>query len=633
MLQKIRDRIQGWFAIVIIVIIAAAFMLFGVEYYIGRSGNDSKTVATVDGTKITEQQLKETYRGLERKEIRARHGAPLSEQTQQQLKQIALQEIVTNTALINAATDAGFRVSLAQVKQLIMQAPEFQAGGRFSPRRFQQLMQANQMTESQFLGHIRGTLLTNQVTFGIESSEFVLPEELAASYRLIYQKRNFGYFILPGSKFRSGVTVSKQDIENYYKQHTDQYKTPEKVKVSYLLLSSKSLEKNIQISPAKVQAYYQSNKASYKVSKRWKIARITIPLPTGANQQKIAVAEKQMKKIEAQLAKGMSFTTLMKQAGAQKATTEWVNENQASTNLSNVLSTLQLKQVSKPFHTTNGINIVRLLAKKPAKTKSFDEVKAKIKRALLQQQAEQLLSKENDQLSNLTYTNPTTLKVAAKVLDVAVQTSPLITRQGKKSGLFSNSAVLAAAFSGEVLQDGNNSNPIVLKDGSVIVLRVSKHVPSSVQVLSSVRASIKQRLLRQKAEAKAGLEAYQIESALGSDASPQTLAKKYNLKWVIKRQVLRKDKTISSPILAAAFSTVPAKDKKLSGVDSLLLVNGDYIVIKVFSYKNADYSKASTKIRQRLSSELTNLWGQINYKFYAKAAINRAKIKTKKASS
>ena len=529
MLQKIRDKIQGWIAGVIIAIIAAAFMLFGVEYYLDRGASGSKTVATVDGTKITEQQLNSTYQQLERSQQRANHKAPLTAQMQQELKQYALQEMITNVALINAATKAGFRVSLAQVKQLVTQAPEFQVSGRFSPQRFQQLIYANQTTEPQFLARIQGNLLTNQVVLGIQSSEFVLSDELAQAYQLIYQKRNFGYFVIPLSKFTSTVIISDKAIKHSYEQNKDLYKTPEKTQISYLLLSPKAYEKNIKISEKELRAYYELQKAN---------------------------------------------------TSAQ------------------------------------------------AKIKPFSEMKAKIKQVLLRQKVEQALSKKSDLLSNLTYTNPSTLTVAAKALGISVQTSPLLTRHGVKTGLFSNPSVMAAAFSDAVLKDRDNSNPITLKNGSVVVLRVSKYVPSSVQALAAVSQKIKKLLSKQKALSKAGLQAYQIETALGSGTSAQSLATKYGLTWVRKNNVSRKDKTISKPILAGAFSTTLAKDKKISGVNSLLMANGDYVVIKVFSANNADYSKATTKIKQQLAKELVNLWGRLDYKFYAKGVVDSAKVNT-----
>jgi len=633
MLQKIRDRIQGWFAGVIIAIIAGAFMLFGIESYIGGGANDSSTIATIDGEKITERQLNQAYQSLKRNQQLAQGGATLSAPARQQLKQIALQNIISNTALSNAATDAGFHVGLAQVEQLLLRVPEFQVKGQFSSQRFQQLMYANQTTEAQFLNQTRTRLLINQVALGIQNSDFVLPEELKSAYQLMYQKRSFGYFIVPITMFQSGITISKQEISNYYKQYAYQYKTPEKVKISYVLLSPKSLEKNIHIKPAQIRSYYQSNKAQYSEPKRWKIARITIALPTGASQKVTAAATKSMQKIQAQLTKGIRFSTLMKQTtNQQTATTQWINENQVSATLSNVLSTLHPKQISKPFHTPNGINIVQLLGENPASTKSFEAVKTKIKHALIQQHVAQLLLSKTEQLSNLSYTNPGTLHIAAKTLGLSVQTTPWTTREGAKSGVLSNPAVLAIAFSNEVLKDGNNSNPITLKNDTIIVLRINKHLPQSTRSLSSVSQQIKQQLIRKKREAKAGLKAYEISSALGKGSAPQALATQYGLKWVSKQQIPRQDKTVPAPILEAVFSTIPAEGKKSSGINSLLLANGNYIVIKVFKYKNGDSSKAPKNLKKALTKELAKLRGQITYKFYARAVIDHAKIDIKNTS-
>jgi len=345
----------------------------------------------------------------------------------------------------------------------------------------------------------------------------------------------------------------------------------------------------------------------------------------------MTAATKTLKKIQAQLAQGKTFAALMKQATNAKATTTWISGNRASTTLLNVLSTLQPKQVSKIFHTAEGINLIQLITKTSAKTQSFDTVKAKIKQALLQQQVAQVLAKKNDELSNLTYTNPSSLQTAAKALNIPIQTSPWITHRGSKSGLLSNAVILAVAFSDDVLKNGNNSNPITLKNGSLLVLRVNKHVPSSVKALASVKSQIKQQLFNQKVEAKVGLQAYKISASLNGGTTPQVVAKKYGLPWINKKNISRTNKTIPMPILAAAFSTTPATGKASPGINSLVMANGNYVVIKVFGYKNASYAKPTKKLQKTLLDELTNLSGQIDYKLYAKAILDHATINRKNA--
>ena len=195
MLQKISDRIQGWVAGIIIAVVAAVFALWGVEYYINRGDtNGSKPVAIVDGKHIYEKRLNALTRQLQQRIQAAQSNKPFTPQQQNQIKSLALQQLVSKTALLRAAEKQGFSASQQQVQQIVLQAPEFQVKGFFSTQRFQQFLLVTQMTELQFLAEIRGNFIMNQVAVGLEDSAFVLPNELKRAYQLIYQKRSFGYF-------------------------------------------------------------------------------------------------------------------------------------------------------------------------------------------------------------------------------------------------------------------------------------------------------------------------------------------------------------------------------------------------------------------------------------------------------
>lgn len=629
MLQKISDRIQGWVAGVIVAVIAAVFGLWGIEYYITQGPNGSKPVATVDGQKITEKQLKLLTRQIQQRVMAAQPNTSITVEQQKQIQSLALQQLISKTALLRAATKAGFNVSQLQAQRLIMVAPEFQVNGLFSPQRFQQFLLGLGMSEQQFLEQIQSSFILNQVSVGLEASAFALPNELKRVYQLIYQKRSFGYFVLPLSKFLAGVTVMDKEIQQYYQQNKEAYKTPARIKVSYLLLSPDAIEKTIKVSQVDLKAYYKSNKTSFSASKQWKIMRIMVPVPSTATPKQVAVADAKIQEIQLMLKSGQPFVSLMKQTDL-KSSVHVLTSTTAPAPIANILAMLKLGQVSDRFHTGDGINLIKLISITPEKTKTFDQAKGEIQKRIARQRAQQILSQKSDELSNLTYTNPNTLSIAAKQLGLTLQTSPWVTKAGLKKGLFANHKVISLAFSNDVLQEGNNSNLINLPDGSLLVLRVSKHQPSKVQSLSDVRQTIQTVLKKNKAESEAGLQAYQISTALASGNAPQTLAKRYGLRWVVKSTVKRNNKATPAPILTSAFLTSPAKDKIIPGTNTLVMANGDYIVLMVKSAKLADLSLAPTGQLQQLQQELVKLMGGFDYRLYGKSVMGHSKVKMNK---
>lgn len=159
MLQTISKHIQGWIAWIVIVLVAAAFIFWGLEYYLTSNNNRQKTVAEVNGVKITEEELNSTFNALQRNYTQ--QGNVLSDQAQAQLQNLALQQLILDQVLLQTVNKMGLTISATEIQQEIMSIPAFQENGQFSPQRFQQLLSNNGITPQQFLANLQGSLLAS----------------------------------------------------------------------------------------------------------------------------------------------------------------------------------------------------------------------------------------------------------------------------------------------------------------------------------------------------------------------------------------------------------------------------------------------------------------------------------------
>jgi len=620
MLQSLHEHIKGWIAGVIIGVISLSFVLWGIQYYLQRGEAGGSTIAKVGGKKITEKELNIIYQRAQR-QFAEEHGVPPTPAQNEQLKQAALQHLILNNVLLLSAEDAGFRVPRNQVNQFIMSIPGFQQNGQFSPQRYQQLLYANSLTPKQFAVQTTNLLVVNQVEAGIEGSAFALPSEAKNSYDLLHQKRAFGYFLVPSASYVKTVKVTPEGIAKYYENHKDTFETPEQVSIAYILLSPKQIAKTIKVTDAEIKQYYENNLDNYRTPQRWTIQRIFLSIPNGVTPQQIRIAQQKAQQLAARMKKGVSFQALFKE---QEGITQRVSAAEISPQMSQVLSLLKPGQVSRPFKTSKGMNIVRLVSTAPAKTKPFNKVKSQIKKVVIQKKTNTILTKQSDELSDISYTNPTALAPVAEQLNLKMETSPLFSRKGAKSGIASHPNIVATAYSDDVLQDGNNSNPVELKDGSIVVLRIKQHLPSRVQTLKEVSAQIKQQVKQQLAEAKAALVASNVESDLNQGKNASSVANHYHLIWHKKAAITRNNKNIPPSILSTAFG-LSLQQGHSAGV--AVLKNGDSAVVKVFSIDNADFDKVSQQEQEKAIDDITKHFGALDYQVYVDSAHKRAKIK------
>lgn len=619
MLQRIRERISGWVSILVIVLVGGAFILFGVEYYFQQGGaGDANTAATVNGTVISQQQLSDAISAL-RQQMGAAAAQP---NIQEQLKDYALQNLITETALLTTLENEGFDVAVPQIKAFVMQAPIFQDNGQFSEQKFQQfLMQASESPE-QFFDRVRSQFIVQGAMQGVGISAFVLPSEVDRIYALQHQSRAFGYFLLPAKSFENGINISDAQVAAYYKANAENYQTPAKAQFSYVLLSPADLAKSVSVSATEVKSYYDAHLTSFTTPVRYEVSQITVPVGANADDKAVAAAQTKITEIAKNIAQHKKLSVASASMTLSTAAIPLA--------LQTMLSQMKVGQTSEPLRTQNGFTLLTLTKVLPAETKSFSDVDKQINTMLVHQKISALLSKDGAQLSNLTYTHPDSLVPAAQALGLTVQQSPMMTNVGEKTGVFSQQSVLQAIFSSTVLQSANNSAVIPLQDGSQLVVRVLKQLPAQAVPLATVRAKIQNILLNQQAAAKAGVIAYQLQSALATGGTPEALAKKYKLDWHQVSLISFGQKTAVLPdILKAAFTTpiTQASNNKLLGAQSVMINNSDYAVVGVSQVVYPKATAMDDKTRAQETTALTNLWGQLLQHSFVNSVLKQSKIK------
>ncbi|AIT63900.1 SurA N-terminal domain-containing protein [Coxiella burnetii] len=517
MLQNIHERVKGWIAGLILAVVSLSFVLWGVQYYLQSEGGKNKTVAKVNGEKISENELNVVFQRLQRA-YSLQRGQTLVGAKAEALKEEALQDLIMNHVLLDSAEKMGFNISPAEINQIITVLPAFQENGKFSPQRFQQFLYENSLTSAQFVAQLLQVFLIQQVEKGITGSAFVLPNEIKNNYELINQARDFRYMIISSAPFLKESKVTPEMIADYYQKHRESFKAPEKLSIAYLLLSPEMIRQQVSVSDHEIKQYYESNREG----------------------------------------------------------------------------------------------------------KSFNQVKDQIKQSLLQQKINTLLTKKSDQLSTITYTNPTSLEPAARQLNLKINTTLLFSREGEKEGIAANPKIVAAAFSDDVLQGGNNSDVIELKDGSLVVLRVKDHQPSHVLPLKTVSLQIEHQLKTQLAQAKASLLAGEIQNEIHEGRSVESIAKANHLFWRNEKEVKRNNKSIPAAVMASAFSIPLKKDHSMT---TTVLNNGDSAVVQLTAIKPANFKNITEKQKNSLENLLSTQLGNLEYQFYMQAARSRAKIK------
>src|SRR5690606_35012659 len=130
------------------------------------------------------------------------------------------------------------------------------------------------------------------------------------------------------------------------------------------------------------------------------------------------------------------------------------------------LYALNKDQVSAPVQSSYGWHLIKLLGVEAPSVPTFASLKGKLTNDLKSQQVEQRFVEATKQLEDSAFES-SDLVQPAQDLGLKVQTTAPFGREGGE-GLTANRAVLQAAFSPEVLEEGSNSNALELDPETVV---------------------------------------------------------------------------------------------------------------------------------------------------------------------
>ena len=260
MLQNIRDNSQGWIAKTIIGVIVVLLALTGVDAVFQATSN-SQDAAEVNGQAITQNELAQAAE-MQRRQLLQRLGKDFDSSLldDKMLRETALKGLIERKLLLQAAQQAGFALSQAELDKVIVQIPAFQVDGKFNADLFDQRIRQEGYTRLQFRQQLEKDILASQLQAGVAGSGFVTDEEIQAFARLEKQTRDFATLTLKADP--KAVTLSDDELQAYYKEHNSQFMSPEQVILEYIELNKAAFFDQVEVKDEDLQAAYQKEIAN-----------------------------------------------------------------------------------------------------------------------------------------------------------------------------------------------------------------------------------------------------------------------------------------------------------------------------------------------------------------------------------
>ena len=621
MLQNIRDNSQGWIAKTIIGVIVALMALTGFDA-IFQATSTSQDAAKVNGEEITQNELSQAV-DMQRRQLMQQLGKDFDASLldEKMLREAALKGLIDRKLLLQGAASSKFAFSEAALDQVILQTPEFQVEGKFSPDRFDQVIRQLGYSRLQFRQMLAQEMLIGQVRAGLAGSGFVTDAQVLAFARLEKQTRDFAALTLKADP--ASVKVTDDEIKAHYDEHAKEFMTPDQVVIDYLELKKSAFFDQVKVSDEDLQAQYQKETANLSEQRRG--AHILIEVNDKVNE---AQAKAKIEEIQARLAKGESFEALAKEFSQDPGSANnggdlgYAGPGVYDPTFEKALYALNKDQVSAPVRTDFGFHLIKLLGVEAPEVPSFASLKDKLTRELKTQQVEQRFVEATKQLEDSSF-EASDLAQPAQELKLTVHTSAPFSREGG-DGIAANRNVIQAAFSPEVLDEGANSTAIELDPETVVVLRAKEHRKPEQLPLESVAGSIRTQLAKEHATAAAKAKAEALITSLHDGKTP--LNKPVDGQgWKVSEAVSRGQEGVEPVVLQALFRMNKPESKAKPTFSSVTLADGSQVILQLNGVNEAaaptDEEKA--QYRRFLASRV----GQQDFAAYRKQLESQAEIK------
>jgi peptidyl-prolyl cis-trans isomerase D len=602
MIQWMHALSKSWMATLLMGGLTLSFVVWGIaDVFTGVSSAD---VASVGSTGIDQQEYQRLYKNFVRNQGQ-QMGMEITPDMAQKmgLPQVALQQLISRTALDNEANRLGLTTPDAELAQNVRSMQAFRGPlGTFDRPTFIQALQTAGYTEDEFLAEVRQDLTRDQLTQAVEGN-FVLPPTYAqAIFQYINEKRAADYVILSPDLVGAVAPPSDTVLAAYVKAHPERYSTPEYRDANYAGITPADVMGSVTVTDAQIQQEYDAHKATYVVPEKRDIQQIEFK------------TEKEAQDARAGIDKGMSFDELATRRGLKPeqislgtlAQTELPDADRAK-----AIFALPENQVSQPLKGAfGGYVLARVTKITPGSNKTLADVKDDIKKTLTTELAANKLVDAVNAYTDARSTGGEMKEAAAKagmkITHLAGVDASGNKPDGSKADVPADPEFLPALFKTEM---GEDSDPFPTKSGSYFVVHVNGVTPPKLKTLDQVRAQATIDWTNEQRSRQLATKALALTDQAEKDKSLDNVAKQMKVTVQHSPSLTREtnDTMFSAAFVQRIFAAQPGA--VVSGAQG---TSGNYILARVTGIahpkldpRNPGFQNGAARLSQAVAGDFS----------------------------
>jgi len=610
MLEKIREGSQGLAAKIILGLVILSFALVGVSGYLGQT--TEQPVAEVNGVQISQTKFSRAFEN-ERARLEQQFGEYFAQIASDpnymaQMRNSVIDRLVQQELQNQLALQLGLRVSDDQVKKAIIEMPYFQIAGQFDNDTYLRAIRQMSFKPETFREFLREEMTRTQLVSAVAGSDFVLPRELSKTAELQQQTRNIDYVVLTKDKMKSQVTVSDDEVTDYYQLNQQQFMAPEQVALQYLELTADDITLVEPITDEAVLAYYEETKSQYQEEEKRRVSHILID-----NSEDDLAAQKEANEILAQLRTGADFAILAEEKSDDVVSAElggdldWIERDVMEPAFEEAAFALEnVGDITEVVSTEFGYHIIQLTDLEAQIEKPFEDVADELRAELEKNAKLDAFYQKQSEIAELAFEVSDSLEDASLVAGVELKSTSLSSRMALPAPL-NSPAVSAAIFTPELLEDKVNSEVLEVAPEHFVVVRVTEHVAATIKPIEDVKEQITTKLTNEKAGNLLSDYAQSLFVEFKAGKSLQEIATAETAELKTETSLQRQSYAVSQEIVKDAFALPHPTEAGVTVPSLVSLTNGDMALVQLNSVTSPELkSELDAQQKQNITMSAIN---------------------------
>ncbi|UPJ65830.1 SurA N-terminal domain-containing protein [Bradyrhizobium sp. 191] len=600
MLRGMRKASSNWLGKTIMAIVMGvliiSFGIWGIADIF--KGFGQSTVAKIGSTEISLNEFRQIYTDR-LQQISRQFGRPLTPDQARAfgIDRQVLQQTIAEAALDEEARRLGLGQSDEQIRQVIMNDPNFKGvGGNFDANRFQAVIRNFGYTEQRYVAEQRKVSLRRQITGTIGAGLEPPKAMIDALTRFQNEQRSIEFVKLDAAQAGTIDAPSPEALATYFEDHKVQFRAPEYRKIAFVVISPEDIGKWTEVSDEDARKVFEQRKDRLGTPEKRQIQQIVFPNVADAQ----AARER--------LVGGLSFEDLGKERGLSASDIDLglVTKSSLTPAVGDAAFALPVGEISQPIQGALGTSIVRVDKIEPGKEADYASLAGDIKREIATERARVKVADLRDKMEDERGGGSSVIDAAQK-LGLTAVTIDAVDRSGRApngepvASIPQGLDVVSQAFNTDV---GVDNDAISFKGGYVWydVLAIT---PSRDRNLDEVRDQVEARWRQDQIAARLKAKATEMVQKLEAGGKLADEAAAVGAKVETATGFKRDDSPAGVPatLVSAAFRT--AKD----GVGQTAVSGGsEVIVFRVTDIVDPAVDAASDavkKLKESLDRALT----------------------------